>query len=183
MSEGKVAIVTVHGTGDTADSADGAKWFQRGSEFSQRLLQHLSGQGVSSEIVPHLWTGANSAWDRERGANKLAARIRGLYNKYDTIHVIGHSHGGNVANDAAVRIDISADAFFGVYGPAGLPADVAARIDRAVADALRAPDVQERIVSFGLVPNHAGGAQLAATQAAHLARWEAPIKASGFKAE
>lgn len=80
-------------------------------------------------------------------------------------------------------IDISADAFFGVYGPAGLPADVAARIDRAVADALRAPDVQERIVSFGLVPNHAGGAQLAATQAAHLARWEAPIKASGFKAE
>lgn len=80
-------------------------------------------------------------------------------------------------------IDISADAFFGVYGPAGLPADVAARIDRAVADALRAPDVQERIVSFGLVPNHAGGPQLAATQAAHLARWEAPIKASGFKAE
>lgn len=80
-------------------------------------------------------------------------------------------------------IDISADAFFGVYGPAGLPADVAARIDRAVADALRASDVQERIVSFGLVPNHAGGAQLAATQAAHLARWEAPIKASGFKAE
>lgn len=25
MSEGKVAIVTVHGTGDTAESADGAK--------------------------------------------------------------------------------------------------------------------------------------------------------------
>ena len=104
MSEGKVAIVTVHGTGDTAESADGDKWFQRGSEFSQRLLQHLSGQGISGEIVPHLWTGANSAWDRERGANKLADRIRGLYSKYDTIHVIGHSHGGNVANDAAVLL-------------------------------------------------------------------------------
>lgn len=104
MSEGKVAIVTVHGTGDTADSADGAKWFQRGSQFSQRLLQHLSSQGISGEIIPHLWTGANSAWDRERGANKLAARIRGLYNNYDTIHVVGHSHGGNVANDAAVLL-------------------------------------------------------------------------------
>ncbi|MEQ1810279.1 MAG: hypothetical protein ABL889_10145 [Terricaulis sp.] len=104
MSEGKVAIVTVHGTGDTAESADGAKWFQRGSEFSQRLLQHLSSQGISGEIIPHLWTGANSAFDRERGADKLADRIRGLYNKYDTIHVVGHSHGGNVANDAAVLL-------------------------------------------------------------------------------
>jgi len=104
MSEGRVAIVTVHGTGDTAAHADGEKWFQRGSSFSQRLLGHLRGQGVEGEIVPHLWSGANSAWDREQGANKLAARIRGLYNRYDTIHIIGHSHGGNVANDAAVLL-------------------------------------------------------------------------------
>jgi hypothetical protein len=77
MSESKVAIVTVHGTGDTAEGLDGDKWFQRGSQFSQRLLQNLSAQGITGEIVPHLWSGANSAWDRERGANKLAARIRG----------------------------------------------------------------------------------------------------------
>lgn len=104
MSESKVAIVTVHGTGDTAEGPDGQKWFQRGSQFSQRVLQHLSGQGINGEIVPHLWSGANSAWDRERGANKLAARLRGLYDRYDTVHVIGHSHGGNVANDAAVLL-------------------------------------------------------------------------------
>lgn len=104
MSESKVAIVTVHGTGDTAEGPDGQKWFQRGSEFSNRLLQNLGGQGVRAEIIPHLWTGANSAWDRERGANKLATRIRQLYKKYDSIHVIGHSHGGNVANDAAVLL-------------------------------------------------------------------------------
>ncbi len=104
MAEGKVAIVTVHGTGDTAERADGEKWFQRGSQFSQRLLQHLSAQGITGEIIPHLWSGANSAWDRERGANKLANRLRGLYKRYDTIHVVGHSHGGNVANDAAVLL-------------------------------------------------------------------------------
>jgi len=80
-------------------------------------------------------------------------------------------------------INVAADAFFGLYGPAGMAADVVARIDRAVADALRAPEVQEKIYSFGLVPNHASAAELAATQAAHLRRWEAPIKASGFKAE
>lgn len=104
MSEGKVAIVTVHGTGDTAKGPDGEKWFQRGSQFAQRLLQHLGGQGMNADIIPHLWSGANSAWDRERGANKLASRIRQLYNRYDSIHVIGHSHGGNVANDAAVLL-------------------------------------------------------------------------------
>jgi tripartite-type tricarboxylate transporter receptor subunit TctC len=80
-------------------------------------------------------------------------------------------------------INMTADAFFGLYGPAGMPADVVARIDRAVAEALRSPEVQEKIYSFGLVPNHAGSAELASTQAAHLKRWEAPIKASGFKAE
>jgi tripartite-type tricarboxylate transporter receptor subunit TctC len=80
-------------------------------------------------------------------------------------------------------INVSADAFFGLYGPAGLPADVVARLEKAAADALRQPEVQEKIVSFGLVPNFAPGAELAAMQAAHLKKWEAPIKASGFKPE
>lgn len=80
-------------------------------------------------------------------------------------------------------INMAADAFFGLYGPPGMPADVVARLDRAVAEALRQPDVQDKIHNFGLVPNHAPAADLAATQASHLKRWEAPIKASGFKPE
>jgi tripartite-type tricarboxylate transporter receptor subunit TctC len=80
-------------------------------------------------------------------------------------------------------INTAADAFFGLYGPAGMAPDLVARIDRAVADALRAPEVQEKIYGFGLVPNHSSAAELASTQAAHLKRWEQPIKASGFKAE
>ncbi len=80
-------------------------------------------------------------------------------------------------------IPISADAFFGLYGPPGLPADVTARISRAVADALKAGDVSDKIFSLGLMPAYGSGDELAATQAAHLKRWEAPIKASGFKAE
>lgn len=80
-------------------------------------------------------------------------------------------------------IDITADAFFGLYGPPGMAPEPVQRIDRAAADALRAPELQERIYNLGLVPAHAGPAELAAIQAAHLKRWEAPIKASGFKAE
>jgi len=80
-------------------------------------------------------------------------------------------------------INMTADAFFGLYGPAGMPADLTARISRAVADALRQSDVSERIFSLGLAPAYGNGDELAATQAAHLARWETPIKASGFTAE
>jgi tripartite-type tricarboxylate transporter receptor subunit TctC len=80
-------------------------------------------------------------------------------------------------------INSTADAFFGLYGPPGMPADLVARIDRAVADALKLPEIQERIYGYGLVPNHAPGPQLGATQAEHLKKWETPIKASGFKAE
>lgn len=82
-----------------------------------------------------------------------------------------------------IGIDMAADAFFGLYGPAGMPADVVARIDRAVADAMKSPEIQEKIATYGLVPNHAPAAALVATQAEHLKKWEAPIKASGFKAE
>jgi tripartite-type tricarboxylate transporter receptor subunit TctC len=82
-----------------------------------------------------------------------------------------------------IGIDVTADAFFGLYGPPGMAPDMVQRIDRAAASALRAPDVQEKIYALGLVPAHAGPAELAAIQAAHLKRWEMPIKASGFKAE
>jgi tripartite-type tricarboxylate transporter receptor subunit TctC len=80
-------------------------------------------------------------------------------------------------------VNMAADAFFGLYGPAGMAADQVARIDRAVAEALRALDIQEKIFALGLVPAHGASADLASTQAAHLRKWEAPIKASGFKAD
>jgi len=89
----------------------------------------------------------------------------------------------NVPTLKEAGINMTADAFFGLYGPAGMPADVVNRIDRAVAEALKSPEVQEKIYSFGLVPNYSSAAELAATQAAHLKRWEQPIKSSGFKAE
>jgi hypothetical protein len=104
MSSDKIAVVTVHGTNDTAEGLDGPKWFQRGSAFAQRLLPRLAQHGVDAEIVPHLWSGANSAQARERGARALAKRIRELHRTHASVHVIGHSHGGNVANEAATML-------------------------------------------------------------------------------
>jgi len=76
-----------------------------------------------------------------------------------------------------------ADGFLGLYGPAAMPAETVARIDRAVAESLKTSEMQEKIYSFGLVPNYASSAQLSNAQAVQYRRWEAPIKTSGFKAE
>lgn len=108
----KIAIVTVHGTGDTAPEPDGepggSKWFQTRSAFIGRLKDRLAGRGLDADVFAHLWSGANSASEREKGAQSLAGKIKRLSRKYrGRVHVIGHSHGGNVANDAAVILNWS----------------------------------------------------------------------------
>lgn len=102
-----IAVVTIHGTGDTAETLDGPKWFQRGSAFSEGLKARLAGLGHDAEIVPLLWSGANSATAREKGAHKLSRVIVRLAKTHAGVHVVGHSHGGNVANEAACLLNWS----------------------------------------------------------------------------
>jgi hypothetical protein len=110
--QGRIAIVTVHGTGDTAAEPegppDGDHWFQSKSKFNRLLKERLAGHGVDAEIIPHLWSGDNSATARERGASTLSKLIKRLARSYAGVHIIGHSHGGNVANDAACMLNWSA---------------------------------------------------------------------------
>jgi formylglycine-generating enzyme required for sulfatase activity len=103
-SANTIAVVTVHGTGDTAEHLDGPKWFQRGSVFSDALKDRLSERNVDIEIVPFIWSGANSASEREAGAESLARVIKHTARRFCGVHVIGHSHGGNVANTAALLL-------------------------------------------------------------------------------
>ena len=79
--------------------------------------------------------------------------------------------------------NVVADAFFGLYGPANMPADKTQRISDAVAQALSNPELQARIRALGLTPSYAGPQALANLQAAHLKRWDAPIKSSGYTVE
>jgi tripartite-type tricarboxylate transporter receptor subunit TctC len=80
-------------------------------------------------------------------------------------------------------VNVVADAFFGLYGPANMPADRVQKISDAVAKTLATPDIQARIRALALTPSYADSQTLAMTQATHLKRWEAPIKASGFTIE
>jgi tripartite-type tricarboxylate transporter receptor subunit TctC len=80
-------------------------------------------------------------------------------------------------------IDATAEAFVGLFAPAGLPADKVKRLSDAIAEVLKAPDLQARVREIGPNANYAGPQQLGETQVAELRRWERPIKASGYKAE
>lgn len=78
-------------------------------------------------------------------------------------------------------IDMEATAWFAMYAPAGLPPDTQARLESAVMAAVKRPDMRERLLSLGYEPAGSSGADLARTQRADLARWAAPIKATGVQ--
>ncbi len=80
-------------------------------------------------------------------------------------------------------INMAADGYFALYGPAGVPPAVVQRVEHAVAEALKSPELQEKIQALGLMPSYAGAADLKAIQADQLKRWEQPVKASGYKPE
>ncbi len=78
-------------------------------------------------------------------------------------------------------VDMEAAAWFAMYGPAGLPPDVLARLERAVAAAVKKPAMREKLASLGYEAVGSSSPELAAAQRADLARWEKPIKATGVQ--
>jgi tripartite-type tricarboxylate transporter receptor subunit TctC len=48
------------------------------------------------------------------------------------------------------------DGWFGVVAPAGTPPDIVARINREIGEFLKNPDIQQRLIAFGLATNGAG---------------------------
>ena len=78
--------------------------------------------------------------------------------------------------------DIVAETTAGVYGPAKMPADLVRRLNAAIVQAVSASDFRDRLYKEGLIPTSSTPEELAASQTEDLKRWEAPIRASGFKA-
>jgi tripartite-type tricarboxylate transporter receptor subunit TctC len=76
-------------------------------------------------------------------------------------------------------VNIETGVWFAMYAPAGLPADVLARLEKSVTTALRKKDVTEKLDKLGFDVTATSSKELASIQRADLARWEAPIKATG----
>ena len=76
-------------------------------------------------------------------------------------------------------VAMEATAWFAMYGPAGMPRETLARLERAVSAAIQRPAMQERLQKLGYEAVGSTSTELAAAQRADLARWEKPIKATG----
>jgi tripartite-type tricarboxylate transporter receptor subunit TctC len=73
--------------------------------------------------------------------------------------------------------------WWALLAPAGLPADVKAKIYRDAADAMRSPTVKERFQTLGAVPIGSTPEELAALIRADYEKWGPIIKAAGVVAE
>ncbi|MDE2377845.1 Bug family tripartite tricarboxylate transporter substrate binding protein [Bradyrhizobium sp.] len=80
-------------------------------------------------------------------------------------------------------IDLVADAWYGMWLPAGSPPDLAARIGKAAATALARPEVKEKLTAIGLIPVGSTAEGLMKELAANTALWQPIVKATGYKIE
>ena len=80
-------------------------------------------------------------------------------------------------------VAMDATAWFAMYGPGSLPREQAQRISLAVAGAMKDPALRKRLDDIGLEPIGSTPEQLAAVQKADLAKWEKPVKATGYQAD
>jgi tripartite-type tricarboxylate transporter receptor subunit TctC len=73
--------------------------------------------------------------------------------------------------------------WFGLFGPAKLPADVTARLNKAFVDALASPELKARLATLMAEPSPTTPEQFGAFVTAELAKYEKVVKATGAKAD
>jgi tripartite-type tricarboxylate transporter receptor subunit TctC len=76
---------------------------------------------------------------------------------------------------------VEAEIWFGVYAPGGAPAEVIARLNKAIVAAVQGQEVKARMLALGLRLTGSSSAELARIQRADFERWGPAVKASGFK--
>jgi len=79
--------------------------------------------------------------------------------------------------------DLTVELWLGMLAPAKTPADTVAKLEDALRDALKAPDVLEALTKFGYDAPFAGSTQFRDIIRKDYDRWGPIVKASGFTAE
>jgi tripartite-type tricarboxylate transporter receptor subunit TctC len=80
-------------------------------------------------------------------------------------------------------VNLEANAWFALFGPANMPAAATQRISAALQAALKQPDAAERLQKLGLTAAPGSSDEMVKRLAADKAAWEPVIKNTGFQAE
>jgi tripartite-type tricarboxylate transporter receptor subunit TctC len=78
-------------------------------------------------------------------------------------------------------IDLVADAWYGMWLPAGSSAEFARQLNAAVTAALAKPEAREKLLAIGLIPVGSTPEGLTQELAANTAFWQPIVKATGYK--
>ncbi|MDI1262668.1 MAG: Bug family tripartite tricarboxylate transporter substrate binding protein [bacterium] len=78
-------------------------------------------------------------------------------------------------------IDLVADAWYGMWLPAGASPDFAKKLSEVAATALAKPEVKEKLLAIGLIPVGSTPQGLTDVLAANTAFWQPIVKATGYK--
>ena len=79
--------------------------------------------------------------------------------------------------------DLSATGWYGMFAPAKTPPEIVEHYNKMIVDAVNAPDIKERMLSFGLQPTGTTAADFAKIVKAGSELWAPAVKASGFTPE
>jgi len=73
--------------------------------------------------------------------------------------------------------------WYGVFGPAGLPADIVAKLNSEIGSAVTAAEVKERLAALGAEPSVKSPDQFGRYVRQEITKWAKVVKDSGAKAE
>ena len=77
----------------------------------------------------------------------------------------------------------AAESWFAIIGPAGMPADVVAKLNDAIGKTLQIADVQQKFASFGVIPKTATPQKVGQMTADEIARWTPVIRDNNIRAD
>ena len=86
-----------------------------------------------------------------------------------------------VAETGLPNYEVSA--WFGIFGPAGLPHQVVQRLNGEFVNAMQQPELRQRLASLGADPLTSSAEEFSAYLRSEIDKWAKVVKASGMKAD
>lgn len=88
-----------------------------------------------------------------------------------------------LAETGISHADVDLQFWFGVFGPKGLPADIKAKLEKAIGRAMQSPTVRERLGALDITPDVAPAPAMEARLQNEIKNWKTFIEAKGLKAQ